>query len=393
MAEIHSFGDFQLETAVLTSVGRVRDHNEDFVHIEVPEDLKIRKEMGILAIVADGMGGHAAGEVASQVTIETIVDIYYSYSPSIPTLKALSIAAQKANTKVLEIAENDQSKRGMGTTISLALFKENKVYILNVGDSRTSILRNGEFKQITVDHSYVQELGLNEEQARYSPFKNRITRAVGYQPDMEIDTFEEDLKEDDLYVLYTDGIVNHLFPSEIESILKEDADLSRKIEKLISETNERGGTDNSTVILIKVGKSMEKEPKDIDSMSPEKSSADEKPKIEKGLDAKDESKDEKIDLPKYDDAHLKMSITEKLLVVIATLTLIIFIFVLSQFFKTTSMNVADVKKTEVKKSDDTKKEEEIKKEEVKDTENKDTEKKDEENKSEEKEEPAEDKGE
>jgi len=283
-----------------------------------------------------------------------------------PTHKALSIALQEANKKVLEIAERDTSKKGMGTTISLALFKGDKVYIQNVGDSRTALFRLGIYKQITVDHSYVQELGLTEEQARSSPFKNRITRAVGYQEDIEIDTFEEDIMENDVYLLYTDGIVNHLYPEEIAEILREEASLSRCAERLISTANERGGTDNSTVILTRVTIQKEKDRKEMEEPQEEK-----KVQVEESVALKEKEAEVKEDdmkasnLPPVPEKQKMLTPTNTILLIIALATLIFFLIVLSDFFQTPGGKkpIGDTDewgtprgKTEVKK-EDTKKDE------------------------------------
>ncbi len=365
MGEFNTFGEYSLEDTILTSVGRIREHNEDFAHVEVPEQDAVRKNMGILAIVADGMGGHAAGEVAAQVAIETIVRVYYEFPFTMPTQKALSIAFQEANKKVLEIAEKDSSKKGMGTTISLALFKGDKAYIQNVGDSRTALFRLGIYKQVTVDHSYVQELGLTEQQARSSPFKNRITRAVGYQEEMEIDSFEEELMENDVFLLYTDGIVNHLFPEEIAEILREESSLSRCAERLIASANERGGTDNSTVILTRVTIQKEKERKEMEGPQEEKRVQVEDKAVIKEKEA--ESKEDQLsasNLPPVPEKQKLLTPTNTILLVIAAAALVFFLIVLSDFFQTPGAKKPGARvdgdrpadKTEVKK-EDTKKEE------------------------------------
>ena len=249
----------KVELHTKTDVGRVREHNEDFVD-QLPSDECGSDVDGIL-IVADGMGGHAAGEVASAITVKEIKD---SLSEKMSELEGVSDgdwisamvdAFRKANDEVIAESNRDPSKQGMGTTCTTAVFRGSKVLISHIGDSRAYLLRDGSISQMTDDHSWVEEQvrngNLTPEQARQHPQRNIITRAIGLQANPLIDTYEQNLEEDDRVLLCSDGLNGMLLDENIKDLANA-GELSKVCEELINEANAAGGVDNITVAMARV---------------------------------------------------------------------------------------------------------------------------------------------
>ena len=235
-----------MKSFFLTDTGRVRDHNEDSVTI-----LKNANNEYLLA-VADGMGGHQAGDYASKCTVETMVrEIKGCFEQS--PIRILSRAIRIANDQVRRKAREDESLYGMGTTVVAATVLGKYLQVANVGDSRLYII-NEEVRQITRDHSLVEEMvrmgGLDREAARNHPDKNIITRAIGARDTIEIDFFHEELKSGDLILMCSDGLTNMLEDEEIGRILKTPGTIEERAERLIDAANQNGGRDNIAVILI-----------------------------------------------------------------------------------------------------------------------------------------------
>jgi serine/threonine protein phosphatase PrpC len=235
----------------LTHLGQVRDHNEDSVAIEIPENEALQAK-GSLNLVADGMGGHQAGEVASQRAAEVIFKEYYD-DPSTDVAASLSRALRRANTAVYEMGQSDLQRAGMGTTAVAAVVRGSEVHIASVGDSRAYVLRKGELIQITKDHSFVQEQIdaniLTPEAARVHPKRNVITRALGHKPQVDVDTFEGKLATGDLLLLCSDGLSGILNDNEMLAILSQYPP-QEAIMHLINEANLRGGPDNISALLV-----------------------------------------------------------------------------------------------------------------------------------------------
>lgn len=237
-----------IKTAYLTDTGRTRELNEDYVYAS-------EKPVGNLPnlfIVADGMGGHNAGDFASDFTVKTMVEeiaASFEKNPSIIFNKAIGVA----NQKLREIAASDLSKRGMGTTVVAATCMGKYLQVANVGDSRLYVV-NDTIKQITTDHSYVEEMirrgNLQRENARSNPNKNIITRAVGAKNDIKADIYVVELKPGDLLLMCSDGLSNMLEDEEMRMIIKRQRDIVEMAEKLIEAANNNGGKDNISVILI-----------------------------------------------------------------------------------------------------------------------------------------------
>lgn len=227
-----------------THKGNVRKLNEDAVYI--PED-----GIGFFAILADGMGGHNAGDVASSLVVNTVKAFLYDIEPASFSEGSVRDALCHANTLIWNESCTNANRSGMGSTATVAVFVDSGVYIGQVGDSRAYLYRDGNLSQITKDHSYVQLLidrgFITQEDAARHPQKNIITRAMGTEPDVEVDTFVVELKENDIILLCSDGLNNAVSDDEIAKLLS--SDLSLASENLIQAALDNGGTDNISVII------------------------------------------------------------------------------------------------------------------------------------------------
>ncbi len=238
-----------LKTFSITNIGVKRKLNQDFVYTsEQPVG-----NLPNLFIVADGMGGHKAGDYASKVTVETMVQ-RISASRETENTRILEEAIQEANTLIRARARESAELEGMGTTVVAATCSGDRLCVANVGDSRLYVANHREIRQITRDHSWVEEMvrrgGLGREEARNHPDRNIITRAVGADDTVKADFFSVQVKEGDLILMCTDGLTNMLEDEEIRMILDGARDMVEKAEELVAAANERGGRDNISVILI-----------------------------------------------------------------------------------------------------------------------------------------------
>ncbi len=243
-----------LDVAQLTDVGRKREHNEDNMAYVIPKDPQVMARKGALFIVADGMGGHAAGEVASEIAVDTISTAYYPDEHE-DVAVALLTAIKRTNTLIHQRAAENMLRSGMGTTSVVGVLRGNMAYVANVGDSRAYVIRKGKIKQITQDHSWVAEQVraglLTEEQARTHAQRNVITRSLGTQPDVEVDIFVEPLEEGDILLLCCDGLSGVVSDDEMRLIV-ERFPPQESVYHLIERANENGGPDNITAIVIAV---------------------------------------------------------------------------------------------------------------------------------------------
>ena len=237
-----------LKTFSITDIGRKRQQNQDYVFTSE----QAIGNLPNLFIVADGMGGHKAGEYASKYTVETICNCIERSFEKNPTL-ILQKAIEMANTHIRKRASEDISLEGMGTTVVAATCLGSYLQVANVGDSRLYVV-NEEIRQITRDHSKVEEMVrmgvIDREAARNHPDKNIITRAIGASDDVEADFFNVELAAGDIVLLCSDGLTNMLEDEEIRMILEESRDMVEKAEELVKAANEKGGKDNISVILI-----------------------------------------------------------------------------------------------------------------------------------------------
>lgn len=232
----------------ITDIGRKRKMNQDCVYTsEYPLG-----SLPNLFIVADGMGGHNAGDFASKTTVETMVRKIRESSQEKP-VRALENAIEEANSIIRRKACERPELEGMGTTVVAAFCADGRLEAANVGDSRLYIV-NETIRQITRDHSLVEEMvrmgGIPREQARNHPDKNIITRAVGAADTVEPDFFSEEIKKGDLVLLCSDGLTNMLEDEEIRQIISGGRDIAEMARELVKAANARGGRDNISVILI-----------------------------------------------------------------------------------------------------------------------------------------------
>ena len=209
-------------------------------------------------IVADGMGGHAAGEVASEMAVQ-IIQRELSHVVDLGNEEVQRLVAatlRKANRAIHDRTLTEVDKQGMGTTASVLLVSGTRYLIGQVGDSRIYLMRDGTLSQLTKDHSYVQEQVdagfLTPEQARYHPYSNVITRCVGASPDVEPDTYRGEMRNGDIFLVASDGLTGMVDDRRLGQLLGSRAEPERKVQALISEANGRGGLDNITAIIVQV---------------------------------------------------------------------------------------------------------------------------------------------
>jgi serine/threonine protein phosphatase PrpC len=229
----------------------VRSGNEDNFTVDVGPT------RGVF-VVADGMGGHAAGEVASEMAVQII---QRELTPirdldGDGVVQVVGGALRKANRAIHDRTLTEVDKQGMGTTASVLLISGSRYMIGQIGDSRVYLLREGALAQLTKDHSYVQEQVdagfLTPEQARYHPYSNVITRCVGASPDVEPDIYRGEVRVGDLYLVASDGLTGMVDDRRLAQLLGSRAEPDRKVQALISEANGRGGLDNITAIIVQV---------------------------------------------------------------------------------------------------------------------------------------------
>jgi serine/threonine protein phosphatase PrpC len=244
----------RLDVAQLTDVGRKREHNEDNMAFVIPKDPLVMANKGALFIVADGMGGHAAGEVASEIAVDTVSNMYYQ-DDSADVAVSLLRAIRRANASIHQRAAENMLRTGMGTTCVAAVLRGNIAYIANVGDSRAYLLRGSQVKQISQDHSWVAEQVraglLTEDQARTHAQRNVITRCLGTQAEVDVDVFHEELNEGDSLVLCTDGLSGLVSDEELLRIVDQFVP-QESVYHLVERANENGGPDNITAIVARV---------------------------------------------------------------------------------------------------------------------------------------------
>ncbi len=240
-----------MKTFYLTDSGKVRDHNEDSVTI-----LKnANKEY--LMIVADGMGGHRAGEVASSMVVTHIGKRFQelaSVGSKLDAINWMKDNISEINKNILDYTEENPESTGMGTTVVMALLTDDFLIFGNIGDSSGFVFKNGKLTKVTHDHTLVNLLvaagDLTEEEAKYHPKKNVLMKALGATTNVDLDVFEVDTKVDGV-LLSSDGLTNMLSKEQIEKVLNdEELDIEEKVIKLIRKSNARGGTDNISVAYL-----------------------------------------------------------------------------------------------------------------------------------------------
>jgi protein phosphatase len=245
-----------LEVAGRSDVGKVRSSNEDSCGYD--------QRLGVY-VVCDGMGGHAAGEVASRIAVDSVLGYFRDQEPMAADAslidapigaRLLADAVNKANECILQYADEHEDTAGMGTTLVAARFNEGKFTIAHIGDSRIYLLRDNDLVQLTEDHSFVMEQVrrgvLTLQEAKQSSAQHIITRALGTGDDSPPDLAEFPAQEGDLLLLTTDGILRHVDDSEIKAILSQIPSLQSACDMLVDAANEGGGEDNATCLLLRV---------------------------------------------------------------------------------------------------------------------------------------------
>jgi PPM family protein phosphatase len=232
-----------VEQAGRTDVGRQRTANEDSLVVSPP-----------LFAVADGMGGAKAGEVASAVAVKAVEEARESTEPAEAQLAGI---VRDANRRIYELAVADESRRGMGTTLTLAKVHEDEVSLAHVGDSRAYRMRDGDLSQLTRDHSLVAELErsgqITAEAAEHHPQRSIITRALGPEPEVEVDTYTLAGRAGDVFLICSDGLTSMISDDEVGSIVRSASSLEEAANALVLAANQSGGKDNITVILFRLG--------------------------------------------------------------------------------------------------------------------------------------------
>ena len=250
----------KIQLAEITDTGKVREHNEDAIGSNA--------DIGLM-VLADGMGGYNAGEVASGIAVQTITELASEgadresrndLDPSTGLMRqsiVLRDAVARANKIIFQTAQSQTHCEGMGTTLVCAMFYDNKVSLAHVGDSRAYRLRGNKFEQLTLDHSLLQELVdrgfYSEEEAQRSTNRNYVTRALGVEPTVEVEVHEFDVLPDDVFLLCSDGLPDMVEDEDIHlTISTFNASLDVVGQQLVNLANEHGGRDNVSVMLAQV---------------------------------------------------------------------------------------------------------------------------------------------
>ena len=242
--------------SVQTDAGCIRESNEDSGRHVKPSELDIHNGKGTLTIVADGMGGHASGEVASQMAVELISEYYYADDVN-DVANALRMAIEAANSQIFEASASDERYFGMGTTLVTLVLLNDTAVCAHVGDSRLYRMRGATLEMMTTDHSQVMEMVkhgiISIDEARTHDDKNVILRALGTQEYVEVEVSEPfPVMAGDTFLLCSDGLTDMIDDPMIESIMRSEVDIHKQGERLISAAKENGGHDNITVGIVRV---------------------------------------------------------------------------------------------------------------------------------------------
>jgi serine/threonine protein phosphatase PrpC len=241
---------------MITDVGKVRTIDEDSILVaDLSFGINSESEKFLLLAVADGMGGHAKGEEASKIALNTLTKtIIPELFGDTSFTELLENGIKNANQEILDYTTKNPESSGMGTTTVCALVKGNDIHLVNVGDSRAYVISNDEIRRVTKDHSYVQALidegKITEEEAREHPQKNVITKAVGIMESVEPDTMKLTLDNDESLLLCCDGVIAHLNDEDIHKIICNASNPQNACQQIVDLANERGGTDNISLIIL-----------------------------------------------------------------------------------------------------------------------------------------------
>ncbi len=243
-----------ITVAAKTDLGRVRENNEDKFEYYLSEDVARIASRGHLFVVCDGMGGHAAGQIASELAAKTFIDVYLNH-PATEVQVALRSAVTAANRYVYDISQAVPSRKGMGTTLSSVALVQDRAFVTQVGDSRVYRWRAGDFQCLTTDHTFKIEMVakgvLSREEAETHPRRNMLMRGIGVESVTEPDILEFDLAEGDRFLICSDGLLNHVPDSEIGRVLGEMSP-SDAVWRLVNQALVEGGSDNCTVMVVRI---------------------------------------------------------------------------------------------------------------------------------------------
>jgi protein phosphatase len=240
--------------ACKTDLGRVRDNNEDKFEFYVPADDSVLASRGSVYLVCDGMGGHAAGQIASELSAKTFIDVYLHHPSEEPKV-AMGAGVTAACRYLMDVGRAVPARKGMGTTLSGLILLQDRAYIVQVGDSRVYRLRENLLEQLTEDHTYIDEMlkmgMMTPAEAEASPYKHVITRAITTDGEVTPDLFEHELQAGDVFLLCSDGLINHVEDPTIADVLANDGP-AEAAWKLVGLALQNGGSDNCTVMIVRV---------------------------------------------------------------------------------------------------------------------------------------------
>lgn len=248
--------------ACKTDLGRVRENNEDKFEYFLAEDERTLAARGSVFLVCDGMGGHAAGQIASELAAKTFIDVYLNH-PAADAAVAMASAAVAANRFVYDVAQSVPGRRGMGTTLSGLILLQDQAFTVQVGDSRVYRLRGGELRQLTGEHTWIEEAvsqgWVSREDAAVHPNRHMLLRAVGAEPNVEPEVRAEEAQVGDVYLLCSDGLTNHVGDEQIAETIGKFGP-SEACWKLVSAALLDGGSDNCTAMVVRLDGFAEPQP-------------------------------------------------------------------------------------------------------------------------------------
>lgn len=235
-----------MKVAAISDRGLVRSNNEDSYLVDLNHGL---------LVVCDGMGGHNGGEIASAIAVETISQVFSSSGEELPG--RLVLALEKANTAILNSAQQDPALHGMGTTATLAAFEDGIMYVAHIGDSSLYIVQDGRLRKVTRDHTLAQQFlmegRLKPEDMRSNPYNHILTRALGVEENVNIDQYQEKVHPGDLILLCSDGLSDKVSEGEMQEVLQEtSSNLEQAAQGLLERALKYGGSDNITIILSRI---------------------------------------------------------------------------------------------------------------------------------------------
>lgn len=244
----------KVSVAAKTDLGRVRENNEDKYEFYIPENERTLATKGLIFVVCDGMGGHAAGQIASELACKTFIDVYLNH-PSTEVEAALRGAVNAANRYVYDVSVSVPGRKGMGTTLTALLLVQDRAYLCQVGDSRLYRLQNGELKQLSEDHTWIEDAirqgMVSPSEADTHPYRHVLLRAIGTEATVPCDVESFELVQGDVFLLCSDGLINHVSNEIIAEELCGN-DPSRACWNLVGRALLGGGSDNCTVLCVRV---------------------------------------------------------------------------------------------------------------------------------------------